>query len=59
MKESGAEVGIMVLSGGRVSQQTRDQLKADGVFLIEVEYQRPYWITNFKDGFKDCFPELP
>ena len=60
MNESGARVGIMVLSGGRVSQKTRDQLKADGVFLIEVkpQYKKPYWITNFTKEFEDCFSNL-
>ena len=60
MNKSGAKVGIMVLSGGKVSPKTRDQLEADGVFLIEVKprYKKPYWKTNFTKEFKDRFSNL-
>jgi hypothetical protein len=56
--ESKAKVGIIVLSGGLVSDETREKLeKANGVFLIEVEYGKPYWRKTLKEKFVKCFPE--
>ena len=55
--ETESDVGIIVLSRGRVTEEDRQYLEEMEIILIEVKYKQSHWKGNLVGKFRECFQE--